>query len=111
MEWLRTERVSLKRVVFLAECLQQMPGTLEIRFGDPATEVMAVARAEGAGSIVVERTPDPRLLAAAAQMERTFPVVWTEGPIFAGGSREFDLKRFSRYWQRAQSAAMQPTRS
>ncbi len=109
-EWLAKERVSLKRIVFLAECLQEMPGSLELRFGDPAVEVVAAARAAGAEYVVAQRTPDPRLLTAAARMEREMPVVWTEPAPFVEGTREFDLKRFSRYWQRAQSSAMQRTR-
>lgn len=108
--WLTTQKISLKRIVFLAECLQQMPGHVQIRFGDPASEVLAAAREQGADGVVALRTPDPRLLQAAAQLERALPVVWMEPPPFVESTREFDLKRFSRYWQRAQSSAMQPTR-
>ena len=109
--WLATQKISLKRIVFIAECLQQMPGHVEIRFGDPATEVLAAVREQGANSIVTQRTPDPRLVQAAFQLERSIPVVRTAPPPFVEGTREFDLKRFSRYWQRAQSSAMRPTRS
>ena len=108
--WLTTQKISLKRMIFLAECLQEMPGHVQLRFGDPATEVLAAAREAGADSIVAQRTPDPRLIEVGAQLERSMAVVWTSPPPFVEGTREFDLKRFSRYWQRAQSSAMQPTR-
>ncbi len=109
--WLTTQKITLKRIVFIAECLQSMPGHLEIRFGDPATEVLAAAREQGAGSVVMQRTPDPRLIEAATHLEHVMPVVMIDPPPFVEGTREFDLKRFSRYWKRAQSSAMQPTRS
>ena len=109
--WLTTQKISLKRIVFIAECLQQMPGHMEIRFGDPATEVLAAAREHGANSIVTQRTPDTRLIQAASQLERTMPVIWTIQPPFVEDTREFDLKRFSRYWQDAKNSAMRPTQS
>ncbi len=108
--WLVPSRISMKRVMFIAECLLEMPGTIEVRAGDPAEEVLAAARSVQAGYILAQRTPDPRLNAAAAQVSRQVPVVWFDPPPFVESSRGFDLKRFSRYWKRAQSAAMQPTR-
>ena len=108
-EWLATSRISLKRLVFLAECLQEMPGTVALRAGDPATELRAAAQASGATYILSQRTPDPRLQAAARLLEPDLPVIWVDPPPFINGTRPFELKRFSRYWQRAQSSAMQPT--
>jgi deoxyribodipyrimidine photo-lyase len=109
-EWLVKSRISLKRIVFLAECLQEMPGRIELRSGDPAAELLAAAKAVGADYILAQRTPDPRLRAAALRVERSLPVVWYDPPPFVESTRAFDLKRFSRYWQRAQALAMQPTR-
>jgi deoxyribodipyrimidine photo-lyase len=107
-EWLTRSGITLKRIVFLAECLREMPGTVEVRAGDVAVELRAAAEAAGAEYIVAQRTPDPRLLAAAARQE--VPVVWYDPPAFVESARGFDLKRFSRYWQSAQGAAMEPTR-
>lgn len=103
--------LSLKRTLFIAECLQQMPAHLEIRTGDPVIELLAEARANQASHIIAQRTPDPRLQAIAASLQTHLPVVWVDPPPFVTATRGFDLKRFSRYWQRAQSSAMQPTRS
>ncbi len=108
--WLIPDQISLKRVVFLAECLQQMPGTIDMRVGEPADQLLAAARAAGADYILAQRTPDPRLNAAAATVARQVPIVWFDPPPFVESSRGFDLKRFSRYWKRAGDSAMQPTR-
>ncbi len=110
-QWIVESEIRLKRLVFLAECLQEMPGTLELRVGDPAVEVLAASRAAGAEYVLAQRTPDPRLLAASTEIEKHLPVVWYDPPPFVESVRGFDLKRFSRYWQRAQSSAMQLTRS
>ena len=110
-EWLTRSNIALKRIVFLAECLQEMPGTIELRAGDPATELIAAAKASATDYVFAQRTPDPRLLAAAAAIQKHMPVVWYDPPPFVESTRAFDLKRFSRYWQRAQNSAMEPTRS
>jgi deoxyribodipyrimidine photo-lyase len=106
--WLRAEKISSKRVVFLEECLDEMPARLERRNGDVATELLQAARQAGAGHIVAQRTPDPRLLAAAASAGRELPIVWIDPPPFAA-DLNYDLKRFSRYWQKAQASAMRKT--
>lgn len=111
MKWLTESEIALKRLVFLAECLQEIPRTVELRAGDPATELVAAARECGAAYVLSQRTPDPRLQAAAAAVRRSLPVVWYDPPAFVESTRAFDLKRFSRYWQRAQSSAMEVTRA
>ncbi len=109
MEWITKSSISLKRLMFLAECLQDMPDGIDLRAGDPATELLAAATASGANYILAQRTPDPRLRAAALVAGRSMPVVWYDPPPFVEETRAFDLKRFSRYWKRAQSSAMQFT--
>ena len=108
-EWITRSSIALKRLVFLAECLREMPGTIELRAGDPATELLAAVKASGADYVLAQRTPDPRLQAAALAVQKQVPVVWYDPPSFAEDSRTFDLKRFSRYWKRAQSSAMRFT--
>lgn len=106
--WLLPNQISLKRVLFLAECLQELPASVGIRVGDPAEELLGAARSAEADYILAQRTPDPRLCAAAAVVQRHFPVIWVDTPAFVQTSRGFDLKRFSRYWKRAQESALQP---
>ncbi len=110
-EWITKSAISLKRLMFIAECLGEMPDGIELRAGDPGTELLAAAQASGADYVLAQRTPDPRLRAAALAVGRVLPVVWYDPPAFVEDTRAFDLKRFSRYWQRAQSSAMQLTRS
>ena len=107
--WLVPNHISLKRVMFIAECLQEMPGTVEIHLGDPAEQLLAAARSAQADYILAQRTPDPRLNAAAAQVQAHLPIIWFDPPAFVETSRGFDLKRFSRYWKRAQVSALQRT--
>ncbi len=111
--WLAAEQITLKRILFLAECLREMPPALLIHAGDPATEVLAAAQAHrsthGITHVLALRTPDPRLQAAALTIGQHLPVIWLDPPPFAAGVREQDLKRFSRYWQRAQGSALRPT--
>lgn len=110
--WLVESGTTLKRLVFVAECLAELPGTIELRFGDATAELLHAARAAGADYILAQRTPDPRLQKAAANATANHvPVVWYDPPAFVEETRAFDLKRFSRYWQRAQHSAMMPTRS
>ncbi len=109
-EWLTGSNIAWKRIVFLAECLQEMPGTLELVTGDPAKEILAFVQASGAAYILAQRTPDPRLLAAADELRKHLPIVWYDPPAFVESSRPLDLKRFSRYWNRAQASALEPTR-
>ena len=108
--WLIPSSISMKRVQFIAECLLEMPGRIDLRVGEPAQELLAAAQAVGADYIVAQSTPDPRLLAAAAQARQHLPVLWYDPPAFVETSRGLDLKRFSRYWKRAQNSAMQHTR-
>ncbi len=108
--WLMPSRISMKRVMFIAECLAEMPGPIEVRAGEPADELLAAARSAQADYMLAQRTPDPRLNTAAAYVSKHLPVVWFDPPAFVESSRGFDLKRFSRYWKRAGQTAMQPTR-
>lgn len=103
--WLVEEKISAKRVQFLEECLAEMPG-VAVRRGDVAVEILESAKAVAADCVVAMRTPDTRLLAAAEKIARVLPVVWVDPPTFVEDSRGFDLKRFSRYWQRAKVSAM-----
>jgi deoxyribodipyrimidine photo-lyase len=120
-EWLATERPSLTRLVFLGECLADVPG-VEIWFGDPRTVVPARAAAHGCDGAVVAETPCPRVRAAAAAIRNAdpaadrpdavaLPVAVVPWPQFCDASRVTDLGRFSRYWSQVSRSALEPTRS
>ena len=108
--WLSAERPALKRLVFLWECLADVPA-VEIHIGDPAAILQARAQALGCDGIAVADTPCPRVRAAAAAIARTLPIAVHEWPAFCDRSRVTDLGRFSRFWQKVSRSAMQPTPS
>jgi hypothetical protein len=103
-ELLRRSRISLKRIVFLYECLLELP--VEIRRGDVAAEVLAFARAHGARRIITTQSPAPRFDAIRAQIEDELPVEALPVAPLVDYDGPFDLKRFSRYWSVAEPYAM-----
>jgi deoxyribodipyrimidine photo-lyase len=106
--WLTAERPTLKRLVFLCECLADVPG-VEIRIGDPATLVTARAAALGCDVVAVADTPCPLVHRSAAAIAATLPLHVMAWPPFCDRSRVDDLGRFSRYWQRVSRSALRPT--
>lgn len=118
-EWLAVERPSLNRLLFLCECLADVPG-VEIWLGDPRAVVPARAAAHGCDGAIVADTPCPRVRAAAAAIRQpsptgdgphadALPVVVTPWPRFCDASRVTDLGRFSRYWSVVSRSALEPT--
>jgi hypothetical protein len=108
--WLESERPSLKRLSFLWECLADVPG-IEVHSGDPRAILTARASALGCDGLTVAETPCPRVRCTAADVMVTLPVQVCSWPSFCDRSRVRDLGRFSRYWEKVNRSAMQPTRS
>jgi deoxyribodipyrimidine photo-lyase len=106
--WLARERPALKRLVFLWECLADVPG-VEIHRGDPSTVLPARAAARGCDGIAVADTPCPLVRRAAAAVAAALPVVVCPWPVFCDRQRVTDLGRFSRFWQKVSRSAMRPT--
>lgn len=106
--WLDDERPSLARLVFLFECLADVPG-IEIRVGPPAEILAARAAALGCDGVAVTETPCPRTRRAGAAIAASMPLVVCNWPAFCDRSRVKDLGRFSRYWQTAGRSALTPT--
>jgi hypothetical protein len=97
-EW----KISLKRIVFIYECLLELPVT--IRRGDVAAEVVAFAKEQGADGVVTVESPSPRFEAICNAIEDTLSIeieVLSPEP-FVNYEGYIDLKRFSRYWRVAQ---------
>jgi deoxyribodipyrimidine photo-lyase len=105
----------LKRLVFLYECLLELPVT--IRAGDPVAELLAFVVRCGADGVVTTRAVDPRLQAISARLAERLPLVVLEPePLVladleppAAGEPEVsgvvtlpDLRRFSSYWRWAE---------
>jgi deoxyribodipyrimidine photo-lyase len=103
-ELLARGRVSFKRIVFLAECLTELPATT--RRGDVAQEVLRFAAAHGANQVVTNASPSPRFAAICRAIERTLPVAVLDGESFVTPSGTLDLLRFSRYWRKVERAAV-----
>lgn len=97
-EW----QISLKRIVFIYECLLELPVT--IRRGDVVAEVVAFAKENGADGVATADSPSPRFEAICDGIEAALAVeveVWSPEP-FVNYDGYIDLKRFSRYWSKAQ---------
>jgi hypothetical protein len=105
-EW----RISLKRVVFMYECLLELPVT--IRHGEVAQEVAMFAREHGATRIVTIDSPSPRFRQLAKHISSLMPtgsrLEVVKLPPFVEVKGELDLKRFSRYWNSVKHAALKP---
>jgi len=107
-DWLATERPSLKRLVFLWECLADVAG-VELHVGDPRDVLPARAAALGCDGIAVAESPCPRVRTAAAAVARGLPVTVHDWPAFCDHRRVDELGRFSRYWQKVSRSALLPT--
>jgi deoxyribodipyrimidine photo-lyase len=92
------------RLRFLRECLAELPVT--VREGDVARELLAAAAAAGADGFVTSRAVDPRFARIAAQLAPALPLRILEPEPFVDlpwdGPHAPDLRRFSRYWRRAE---------
>ncbi|MBK9122845.1 MAG: hypothetical protein IPM16_06945 [Chloroflexi bacterium] len=99
-ELLREWKISLKRIVFMYECLLELP--VIIRRGEVAAEVAAFAVGHGATRILTSRSPSPRLAAIAEQIAESsggrLRVEVVERTPFVKTARKLDLKRFTYYW-------------
>lgn len=92
------------RLRFLRECLEELP--VQVREGDVAQELLQAAAAQGCDGIVTSRAVDPRFAAIATQLAAALPLRILDPEPFVAlpltGPGSPDLKRFSRYWRRAE---------
>jgi deoxyribodipyrimidine photo-lyase len=109
LAWLRRERPTLKRLVFLFECLADVPG-VEVIIGDPRIVIPERAAAHGCDGVSLADTPCPLVRAAVAEIGPRLPVAVQPWPMFCDRSRVTDLGRFSRYWPQVKRSALEPTR-
>ena len=102
--------LSDQRLRFLESCAEALP--LDRRRGAVAEELLNIARAHDADAIVTSRAVDPRLIAIAASLQglqdavaptHRIPLIELEPDPFVVLEEPVDLRRFSRYWRRAES--------
>lgn len=103
----RAYGLSLKRIVFIYECLLELP--VVIRRGDVAEELLVFAEEHGADRIVTAASPSPRFGAICERVAQQLPVEVLPVAPFVTAPRALDLKRFGRYWRAVEAAAMRLT--
>ena len=101
---LSSSDLSLKRLGFLYECLLELPVT--IRRGDVADEVLAFAARHGADGVVTTAAVDPRFAVISAAIGAALPLQVLAAEPFVELA-DADLRRFSRYWKRAEPLVWQ----
>jgi hypothetical protein len=100
---LQEAQISFKRIVFLYECLLELPVTL--RKGDVVTELLRFVAEHGGDRLVTCASPSPRFAQYRASLERHLPVEVLPDAPFIAYDGPLDLKRFSRYWKVAKPYA------
>ncbi len=96
-ELLRQWRISRKRIVFIYECLLELP--VEIRRGHVVQELTQAMHAHGAKRLVTTHSPSPRFKQIVQELSRQFTLEMLPIPPLVPPQKHLDLKRFSRYWQ------------
>ena len=98
------------RIRFLRACLAELP--VPVREGDVAAQLLAAAEEHGCDGLVTSRPVDPRLLRSAARLAAVLPLQMLEPEPFVAlpfeGQAAPDLRRFSRYWRRAEPLVWGP---
>lgn len=105
-ELLQRWQISLKRIVFMYECLLDLPVT--IRRGDPVAVIGQFAAERRARRVVTTASPSPRFRQIVAGLRRSFAVDILEVEPFFVYDRPLDLGRFSRYWSVARRYLLDP---
>jgi hypothetical protein len=98
---LRRRAVSLKRILFIYECLLDLP--VVIRRGAVAEELIAFAREHEADEIITMFNVSPGFARNVRVLQdRDFHITILQEEPFVDFSEKPDLRRFSRYWRAAQ---------
>lgn len=106
--------LTFKRLVFLYECVLEIP-QIQIYKGDVVAELARLAAQNATDRIVTTVSPSPRHARQVAALRKAHhlnvevlaepPFVSIEGP-GRDEDADLDLKRFSRYWASVSRAAM-----
>jgi deoxyribodipyrimidine photo-lyase len=99
--WLNRDAIGLKRLMFVSECLAEMP--VSEHQGDAETIVAEFAARHEARQVLATASPDPWVQRVFAGLRRRgLAVEEIEPAPFVTLDRPPDLTRFSRYWNRAE---------
>ncbi len=97
-------KFSLKRINFIYESLLDLP--VSIRRGNPVDELIQYADEHGAVRIATVPSSSPRFKRICKELERRGYLLDILQPTaFINYDKEFDLRRFSRYWKDAKAYA------
>jgi hypothetical protein len=91
---------SLNRIQFVYECLLELP--VEIRRGHALAEIPRYAAESGANQLLAMTSPDPWIRRTLERLRASMPVQVRNPEPFVDLPPQIDLKRFSRYWQKAE---------
>lgn len=104
-EW----RISFKRIVFIYECLLELP--VVIRRGVVSDVLCDFIKECSATRLLTTDSPSPRFYQILDSINRCMPQleiqIFTVEP-FVDYQKPLDLKRFSRYWQSIKKFALKP---
>ena len=92
---------SLKRCVFLLECLEDM--NLEIVEGQPSDILNSLKPSQ----VFTASSSDPYILKQVREIDGEVSVIQPKP--FVALPDDVDMKRFFRYWTKAKKSVMQPT--
>lgn len=95
---LQAWRISLKRLIFIYECLLELPVVIR-RGEDLLAQLLAFAHEHTADGVVTMQSPAPRFAAFGRQMSQMLPVRAIDETPFVNPDQPVNLNRFSRYWQ------------
>lgn len=99
---LEAECWSLKRIGFVYECLLHLPG-VEIWRGPMVESLTSLCHSRQLSGIRTVRTPDPWLQDQAGILKAgNFQIDWVDPEPFVTLAGPLDLRRFSRYWRKAE---------
>ena len=101
-DYYRERGYSLKRLVFIMECVKD--AGFEVKEGRFADILRELAPTE----LFTARTPNPHYTSVIAELREHMPVTVVKERPFATLDREPDLRRFFRYWKRAKKSVMKP---
>ena len=108
-DYLQKMDYGFKRLVFIYETLCELPVTI---IHDSTVEgLIRLAENQSCETIYIPATPNPLLQEIIVELEHRLLVVIVEDTPFVSLTKDLDMKRSFRYWNKAKKLAMQPSDS